>query len=174
MLPKKMEEALNKQINAEMYSAYLYLSMAAWLQGENLPGMASWIQAQAEEEVVHAMKIYNYIGDRGGRVQLTAIEGPETEWETPLAIFEGAYEHEQLVTGLINGLVAVAREERDNATEFFLQWFVNEQVEEEATADQIVQDLRRMEGHKQGTFMIDRELGQRRPTSAALADGAQE
>ena len=156
-----MEEALNGQVNAEMYSAYLYLSMESYFKSLNLNGFASWMRVQTQEEMIHAMKIYDFINGRGGRVILKAIEGPPIEWDSPLAVFEAVYVHEQKVTGLINELVNLAIKEKDHATNTFLQWFVNEQVEEESSADEVVQQLKMMENAPGGMFMLDRELGQR-------------
>ena len=161
MISKKMEEALNKQVNAELYSAYLYLSMESYFKSLNLNGFANWMRVQTQEEVAHAMKIYDFVNERGGRIILKAIEGPETEWDSPLAVFEAVYVHEQKVTGLINDLVDLAIKEKDHATNTFLQWFVNEQVEEESSADEVVQQLKMMENAPGGMFMLDRELGQR-------------
>ena len=167
MVSKKMEEALNEQVNAEMYSAYLYLSMEAYFKSLNLSGFANWMRVQTQEEVAHAMKIYGFIDERGGRITLKAIDEPRTKWDSPPAVFKAVYEHEQKVTGLINDLVDLAIEEKDHATNTFLQWFVNEQVEEEASADQVVQQLKMMEKAPGGMFMLDRELGQRVFTSPA-------
>ena len=161
MISKKVQEALNAQINAEMYSAYLYLAMSAWFEAETLPGMAAWMQAQAQEEMIHATKLYNYVHEARGRVTLAAIEGPPTEWDCPLAVFEAAFAHEQKVTSLIGGLVNLATEEKDHATHMMLQWFVAEQVEEEASADAVVQQLKRIGESPQGLGTLDRELGQR-------------
>jgi ferritin len=162
MISKKMEEALNKQINAEFYSSYLYLSMAADFEVKNLSGFANWMQVQAQEEWGHGMRIYNYIHEQNGTVKLEAIEGPSTEWKSPLDAFEAAYNHEQLVTSRINDLVALANEEKDYATNIFLQWFVSEQVEEEASALAIVEKLKMIGDKPQGLFMLDRELAQRK------------
>ena len=161
MISKKMEEALNSQVNAELYSAYLYLSMESYFKSLNLNGFANWMRVQTQEEVMHAMKIYDFINERGGRVTLKTIDGPPTEWNSPLAVFEAVYTHEQKVTGLINELVDLAIKEKDHATNSFLQWFVSEQVEEESSADEIVQQLKMMEDAPGGMFMLDRELGQR-------------
>jgi len=161
MISKKMEEALNGQVNAELYSAYLYLSMESYFKSLNLNGFANWMRVQTQEEVAHAMKIYDFINERGGRVTLKPIEGPQTEWDSPLAVFEAVYVHEQKVTGLINDLVDLAIKEKDHATNTFLQWFVSEQVEEESSADEVVQQLKMMENAPGGMFMLDRELGQR-------------
>ena len=161
MINKKMEEALNEQVNAELYSAYLYLSMESYFKSLNLNGFANWMRVQTQEEMIHAMKIYDFINGRGGRVILKAIEGPPIEWDSPLAVFEAVYAHEQKVTGLINELVNLAIKEKDHATSTFLQWFVNEQVEEESSADEVVKQLKMMESAPGGMFMLDRELGQR-------------
>ena len=134
MVNEKMEAALNAQLNAEVYSGYLYLSMAAYFEDIDLAGFANWMRVQAEEELEHGMKFYDYIIRRGASVTLEAIEKPQTEWESPLAVFEHVLSHEQMVTGLINDLVDLAIEERDHATNNFLQWFVEEQVEEEENA----------------------------------------
>ncbi|MHC4426024.1 MAG: ferritin [Planctomycetota bacterium] len=161
MISKKMQEALNGQVNAELYSAYLYLSMESYFKSLNLNGFANWMRVQTQEEVVHAMKIYDFINERNGRVILKTVEGPPTKWDSPLAVFEAVYTHEQKVTGLINDLLDLAIEEKDHATNTFLQWFVNEQVEEESSADEMVQQLKMMESAPGGMFMLDRELGQR-------------
>lgn len=161
MLSKRMEEALNKQINAELYSAYLYLSMAAYFDSISLDGFSHWMKLQAKEETEHAYKIYGYVYERGGAVILEAINKPPTKWDSPLAVFEDAYKHEQKVSEMINNLVAMAREEKDYATENFLQWFVEEQVEEEANADEVVQKLKMVKDSRNGLFMMDGKLGQR-------------
>ena len=171
MLNEKMEKALNDQLNAEMYSSYLYLSMAAYFQSINLSGFSTWMRVQTQEEMVHAMKFYDFINERGGRVALGQIEGPPTEWESPLDAFEAALEHEQKVTGLINTLMDLALEGRDHATQIFLQWFVTEQVEEEDSANEVIQKIKLMGDAQGGLFMIDRELGQR--TFTPPADGGE-
>ena len=162
MLSKQMEESLNKQINAELYSAYLYLSMAACFDSISLDGFSHWMKLQAKEETEHAYKIYGYVYERGGSVILEAINKPPTKWDSPLAVFEDAYKHEQKVSEMINNLVAMAREEKDYATENFLQWFVEEQVEEEANADEVVQKLKMVKDSRNGLFMMDGKLGQRK------------
>jgi ferritin len=161
MISKNMEKAINEQINAEMYSAYLYLSMESYFRSLDLSGFANWMRVQVQEELVHAMKMYDFVDARGGRIILKSIEAPQTEWKSPLAVFEAVYEHEQKVTGLINDLVNLAVKEKDHATNAFLQWFVNEQVEEEASADKIVQQMRMIGDAPGGLFMLDHELGQR-------------
>jgi ferritin len=161
MLSEKMQDALNAQLNAELYSAYLYVSMAAYFESVNLPGFANWMRVQAQEEVTHAQKFYTYVNERGSRVILRSIDGPPAEWDSPLAVFEEAYAHEQKVTGLINDLVNLAVSEGDHATNIFLQWFVTEQVEEEASADEVVQKLKLVGDVAGGLYMLDREMGQR-------------
>lgn len=161
MLREKMEKALNEQLNAEMYSAYLYLSMSAHFKGVNLNGFANWMMVQAQEEMEHAMKFYNFIQERGGTITLKSIDGPPTSWDTPLTVFEAVLEHEQKVTGLINDLVDLSIAEKDHASNIFLQWFVTEQVEEEDNADDAIKQIKMVENDKSGLFMLDRELGQR-------------
>jgi len=169
MLKERIEKALNDQVNAEVFSAYLYLSMSASFSEMNFSGFAQWMKVQASEEMVHAMKIYDFIIERGGRVTLTQIDSPETVWESPLAAFEAAYKHEQYVTGRINDLVDIAIEEKDHASNIFLQWFVTEQVEEEASADEIVQKLKLVGTQGNAVFMLDRELGARAFTLPAAS-----
>lgn len=161
MLSITMEQELNKQLNAELYSAYLYLSMAAWFYAQNLNGFANWMMVQNQEETMHAMKFYNFINERGGRVRLDTIARPEAEWASPLDVFEATLRHEQKVTGLINHLVDVAMAERDHASNAFLQWFITEQVEEEASAETIIQNLKLAGDNPQALLMLDRELGTR-------------
>jgi len=161
MLSKKMEKALNEQINAELYSAYLYLSMASWIEGEGLDGFANWFKVQFQEETAHAMRLYDYVYERGGRVRMGPIEGPKNEWKSAEHAFDETLKHEQKVTGLINGLVKLAREEDDYATENMLQWFVAEQVEEEDTADKLLQRVKLVGDKGHGLYMMDRELAAR-------------
>ena len=161
MLSAKMQEALNKQINAELYSSYLYLSMSAHFESASLKGFAHWLRVQAGEERGHAEKFLDHINDRGGRVTLLAVQAPPAEWASPLAAFEEVYRHEQKVTGLINDLVNMAVAERDHASNEFLQWFVKEQVEEEAQSLQIVQALRRVGESAGGLLVLGHHLGKR-------------
>lgn len=156
-----VEKELNKQINREYYSAYLYLSMSAQLAEMNLDGFANWTRIQYQEEITHALKIYDYLLERGGRVELEAIDKPQIEWESPLEIFEDVYKHEQYITQSINNLVNISMEERDHATTNMLQWFVDEQVEEEANASQILGKLELIGEKTSGLFMLDRELQSR-------------
>ena len=169
MLKEKIQKALNQQVNAELYSSYLYLAMASYFESINLKGFANWMRVQTQEELVHSMKFYDFINERGGKTLLSAIEGPPTEWPSPQAVFEHAYEHEQKVTGLINNLVDLSTAEQDHATSNFLQWFVAEQVEEEASADEVVQKIKLMGDASGGLFMLDRELAQRVFTPPATA-----
>lgn len=161
MSNKVLEKALNEQLNAEMYSAYLYLSMSAYFSDIGLDGFANWMRVQAKEEQFHAMKFYDYINERGGRVLLSAIKAPKTEWDSPLACIEAVLEHEKHVTYLINNLVDLAIQEKDHATNIFLQWFVTEQVEEEDNVNAVLNKLRLLEGAGNGMFILDKELSTR-------------
>ena len=162
MISKKIEQALNDQINSELYSSYLYLAMAAYFDSENWRGFASWMKVQSQEELVHAMKIYGFVNERGGRVTLKAIDVPPAAWKSPMAAFQAAYKHEQLVTSRINNLVELATKEKDNATNVFLNWFVSEQVEEEASVDVVVKNLEMAKDMVCAIAMIDQQLGQRK------------
>lgn len=161
MIDGKMQEALNRHANAEFYSSYLYLSMSAYFRSINLPGFAHWMRVQAREELAHALKFYDHVIERGGRANLQLVEAPPAQWDSPLAVFEDAYRHEQKVTGLISQLVDEAVQTRDHATSNFLQWFVSEQVEEEASADAIVQRLKLVGNAPGGLLIVDNELAQR-------------
>ncbi len=173
MISDNMVKAINEQINAEMYSAYLYLSMEAYFKDLGMDGAAHWMECQAQEEITHAMKFYYYLNERGARVKLSAIDGPETEWKSPLAVFENALAHEQKVTSLINDLVTLANEEKDYATASFLNWYVDEQVEEEAHADEIRSKLKLAEGAQGALFMIDKELAARIFVNTAFGPSAE-
>jgi len=178
MLSDNMQEALNDQLNWEIYSSYLYLSMQAYFQSKSLTGFANWMQVQTQEELTHAMKFYGFISERqeelthamkfygfiserGGRVNLKSIEAPPGDWESPLAVFEAGYQHEQLVTGRINKLVDLSLAESDHATNTFLQWFVSEQVEEEDNASTVIERIKLVGEAPGGLFLLDQELGQR-------------
>ncbi|MCL2340380.1 MAG: ferritin [Proteobacteria bacterium] len=161
MLKKKILKALNDHINAEMYSSYFYLAMEAYFQSISLKGCAAWMRVQVQEELMHAMRFYDFVNERGGKVTLDAIAKPETAWTSPLAVFEAVLKHEGHVTGLINDLVDLAINEKDHATNNFLQWFVSEQVEEEASAAEIVEKLKLIKNDTSGLFMMDAELGKR-------------
>jgi ferritin len=170
MISKKMEGAINDQIAAEFYSAHIYLAMAAYLESIDLPGFAQWMRIQFQEEDFHAHKMFDYVIERDGRAELKGFGAPPKEWNSPLDVFESAYKHEQKVTGLINNLVDIALSEKDHATYIFLQWFVNEQVEEEASAKAIIQQLKLIGDSRSGLFQIDRELAQRVFTPPVAAE----
>lgn len=171
MMDQALMQALNRQINAEIYSAYLYLSMAAHFDAENLTGFSNWMKIQAQEEMMHAMKFYDFINDKGGQVTLTAIDGPDTRWDSPVAAVQALCDHEAHVTGLINDLMDLAMEKRDHATQIFLQWFVTEQVEEEASGADLLDKVKRVSGHPQGLYMLDKELSTRTFTPPQSASG---
>ncbi|MCD4713889.1 MAG: ferritin [Clostridiales bacterium] len=161
MINPRLEEAINKQINAELYSAYLYLSMAAYFEDANLPGFANWMRVQFEEEQFHGMRFLNYLVERGGRVKLEAIEKPRFEWNSVLEVFEETLEHEKHVTALINNIADIAEEEKDRATRNLLIWFIDEQVEEEGAAEKIINELKMIGGEGHGMLMLDREFAAR-------------
>jgi len=162
LLGKAIEDAMNEQIKNELFSAYQYLSMAAYCESENLPGFSQWMRAQAREETEHAMRIYDFILDRNGGVVLQAIDGPVVEFGSPLDVFERALEHEKKVTAMIHDLYGLAVRESDYASQTFLQWFVTEQVEEEKNAGDVVETLKMVGDKSEALFLLDRELGQRR------------
>ncbi len=163
MLKEKVLKALNDQINAEQYSALMYLSMSAWLEDKGLPGFANWMYIQYQEELTHANKIFKFVVERDGKVELKAIKQMPVDFSSILEVVEKTLEHEQHVTELINNIVDVANDERDHATQSFMQWFVDEQVEEESNVSEILDSLRLIEGEAKGNglFMLDRELRQR-------------
>jgi len=161
MLSERMEKALNEQLNAELYSAYLYLSMASYFDHVALKGLSRWMHVQALEELTHAMKFYNFLIDCGGRAIMQRLEAPAVDWESPLRVFEDVYRHEQIVTGSIHELVNLAMEEKDHAANNFLQWFVGEQVEEESSANGVLQRLKLIGNDRSGLFLLDQEMGQR-------------
>lgn len=161
MIEKTIEKALNEQINEEFASAYLYLAMAAYFAAEGWDGMAGWMRVQAQEEVGHAMRIFDHVVERAGRVKLRALPEPEANWALPLAAFQAAYKHEQHITARIHRLVELAQNEKDHAAGAMLQWFVTEQVEEEDQALKVVQLLERMGDDGRGLVIADRELGRR-------------
>ncbi|AEH24378.1 ferritin [Pyrococcus yayanosii] len=168
MLSERMLKALNEQINKELFSAYFYLGIAAYFKDKGLEGFAKWMEAQAEEELGHAMRIYDYVFNRGGKVELYEIEKPKQDFESPLKAFEAVYLHEVGVTQSIFKLVELAQEENDHATYNFLQWFVEEQVEEEASTKAILDKLKIIGDNPQALFMLDRELGQRQAKLGTL------
>lgn len=166
MQSKKVESALNKQINEELFSAYVYLQMAAKADQLGLPGFANWFKMQYGEELAHADRFFNYVLERDGVVELDAIGRPELGDETALSLFEKSLAHEQHITKLIFELKDLARAESDHATDVFLEWFVNEQVEEEASTRAVIDQLKMVDGNPNGLFMIDRELAARQPEPA--------
>jgi len=163
MLAPELQDAMNAQIAAELYSSHLYLAMSAYCEAENLPGFAHWFRLQAEEERAHALRFFEHIVDRGGRVKLGAIDAPPHGFASPLEAFERTLAHEREVTALIDGLYRMAVERGDYASQVFLQWFVEEQVEEEKQTGDVVQALSTLGGDPASTLMLDRELGARRP-----------
>lgn len=160
-LSKKMEAAINEQINAEFYSSYLYMSMAVYFEQMNLKGFANWMHVQAHEEWGHGKKLLDYVLERGGNVALKAIAKPPSSWKSPIAVFQDSLKHEQKVTGLINKLYNMARSEKDNATEVFLHWFVTEQVEEEASVTEVLEKLKMAGDKGHALLIVDRTLAQR-------------
>lgn len=160
MLKKKIQDELNKQMVREIYSAYLYLSMAGYFDFLNLKGFSNWMKVQAQEEMVHAMKFYDYIAQKG-RVTLGAIDAPPDEWKSPVDVFDNVLKHERKVTAFINKLVDIAIAEKDHATNNFLQWYVNEQVEEEASAEEVLQKVRLAGKENSTLFMMDADLARR-------------
>jgi ferritin len=161
MISQKIVDALNSQLNKEIFSSYLYLSMSAYFEGKNLSGMSQWMKMQSQEEYEHAMKFYDFILKTGGVIKLEAIDAPQTDWDSPLNIFEDSLDHEKFISKSIYELMDLAIEEKDHPTKSFLQWFVDEQVEEEDTVQQIVENFKMIGASKGGLFMLDRELGSR-------------
>jgi ferritin len=182
MISEKMSQALNEQVNREMYSAYLYMSMSAHCNQVGLKGFANWFMVQYHEEMLHAMKIYEYIQRQGNEVKLAAIKAPPTSFESPLDMFNQTLEHEQFITRSINDLMELAIAEKDHASQIFLEWYVTEQVEEEENDNDIIAQLKWIKDNPQGLMMLDRELAARMTTvptdfskgveSAATAAGA--
>ena len=158
MLSKKMLDGLNDQINMEMQAYYTYLSMSAYFEDKALKGFAGWMFHHSQEEMVHAMKIYDFVNSRRGRVKLSTLAAPPQDWKTPLEAIESAMQHEQKVTAAIHNLVKLAREEGDYASDSFLQWFVDEQVEEESVVDELIQKLTLIGDFSPGMYLLDREL----------------
>ena len=161
MLSDTILNRLNDQLNKESYSAYLYYSMSAYFETVNLKGFAHWMLIQAQEEITHTQRLFMYINDKSARVKLGAVDEPPHEWDSPLACLENAYEHECMISQRINDCVTLALGENDHATNAMLQWFVNEQVEEEANADDLVQKLKLIGDNSSGLFLIDAELSKR-------------
>lgn len=171
MISDKMFESLNEQLNKEMYSAYLYMAMSASCTSRGLKGFANWFMVQYQEEMAHAMKFYDYIHNQGNRVKLMAIDQPQIDFESPLAMFEKTLSHEQFVTGLIHGLVDLAGEENDSTTRDFLQWFVKEQIEEEETAGGILDRVKSADVSGEALMELDKELASRVFHPSAPAEG---
>ncbi len=167
MIDEKMQRALNEQIGREFYSSYLYVSISAHFQAEGLSGFSSWFRIQAQEELAHTMRVFDFIGDRAGRVELYPVAAPPAKWGSPTTVFEAVLEHEQEIAERINALVELSFELRDHASRSFLQWFVDEQVEEEGSVQDILAKLRLVGDDGQGLFMIDQELGKRVYTAPA-------
>lgn len=161
MINEKMEKAFNDQINKELYSEYLYLSMKAYFERLNLKGFVNWFNVQVQEEHAHAMGMFDYVHERGGEVELGAIEKPETKWESPLACFEQVLSHEEFVTSRINALMDVADEVKDRAALSFLNWYLKEQVEEEASVGDVLATLRLIGDDKKALLMLDKDLAAR-------------
>jgi ferritin len=169
MFKEKVQNAMNDQIQHEIESAYIYLSMAAYFDAENLPGFAQWMKMQYEEEMAHAFRFYDYINDRGGRVKLQPVNQPPIEFDSPLAAFQAALEHEQKITADIDRLYAMALDEKDYPSQTFLQWFIDEQVEEEQHVGEVVENIKMVGDNTHAILMLDRELGQRQPPAEAEA-----
>jgi ferritin len=161
MFSNKVQKAMNTQIKYELESAYIYLSMAAYFESITLPGMAQWMKIQTQEEIIHAMKFYDFIHERGGKVALHALDQPPVEFESPLGVYEKALAHEKKITGNINDLYALAFEEKDYPSQLLLQWFIDEQVEEERSASDVVEMLKRVGDNSHSLLMLDKDLGQR-------------
>lgn len=172
MLSDTMTKAVNEQIKWELYSGYLYLSMSAWFADKGMPGFTHWMRLQAQEELMHAMKFYDFLIERGGSVELHAVDAPPKSWASPLAVIQETLKHEQSVTARINELMNLAMNERDHATTIFLQWYVTEQVEEEDNVGDVLAKLKLVGDKGEGLFMLDKELGQRVLGASAQAMGA--
>lgn len=169
MIKQEMQDAINKQIVREIYSSNLYLSMSAYFAAKSLHGFANWMRIQAEEEMTHALKFFDYLLDRGGKPVVGEISAPPTEWSSALDAFENAYHHEQLVTGWINELADLSQDIRDHASFSEMQWFITEQIEEEATSSEIVDRLKLVGNDSSGLFYMDNELKARKPAAVKVA-----
>ena len=170
MLSPKIQEAFNKQINAELYSSYLYFSMSAYFEAKSFKGMASWMRIQGQEELGHAMRFYKFITDRNGAIVPKQIDAPPTQWDSPLHVFQDALAHECKITAMINDEMTLSFSEKDHAAHTFLEWLINEQVEEESVALSIVDKLKLVGDNGVALFLIDNELGQRTAAAAAAAN----
>ncbi|MFA6098101.1 MAG: ferritin [Patescibacteria group bacterium] len=162
MINKKVEKAINGQIQAELYSSYLYLAMSAYCTSLNFKGFAKWLKVQAGEEIKHAMKFYDFLHDRSGQVELLALQKPPVNFTSPTKVFQQAYGHEKKITGMINGLYELAKQEKDYAFEEFLHWFLDEQVEEEAQTYEVASVLEKIGEKGSGIWMLDHQLGERK------------
>jgi len=163
MIKQSVQDALNEQIKNELYSAYVYLSVSAYCDANGLPGFARWMRMQSQEEVGHAMKFFDFVNDRGGRVILKGVDQPPSEFGSPLDIAEKTLEHERKVTGMIERLYELAAQENDHATQAMLQWFLTEQVEEEKNASILIDQLKMAGDNRSALLMLDMELGKRQP-----------
>lgn len=173
MITESLAAALNKQVENELYSAHIYLAMSSWFDSQGLPGCASWMRMQYQEEVIHGLKIFDYVNDAGGTAVVPALDAPPREWSTPIDAFSQAYEHEQKVTGMINDLYDLAGSERDHAASVMLQWFITEQVEEESTVSLIVDQLKLIGDDRAALLVLDQQLGARvAPAPAGAAPAA--
>ncbi|MEW6402805.1 MAG: ferritin [Chloroflexota bacterium] len=162
MISKSLQDAINDQINKELFSSYLYLSMAAYFEDKNLPGFARWLRTQADEEREHGMKFYDHLIERGGRVELRAIDAPRTDWKSSIEVFQEVAEHEAKVTASINALYELALKEKDYPAQVLLHWFISEQVEEEKNAAEILASLKLIEERGTAVLMLDHRLGKRK------------
>ncbi len=172
MLSPKMQAALNEQIKNELNSAYIYLGMAAYFENQSLPGFAHWMRIQVQEELFHASKFFDFVYERDGEAELFALDQPSVTYDSPLAAFKAAYQHEQFISGTINNLYALAMEEKDYGSRPLLHWFIEEQVEEEASAREIIDQLKLVSDSKMGLYMLDKQLATRvfTPPTAEAAD----
>lgn len=170
MFSQSLQDALNEQVKNEFYSAHVYLAMSSWFDSQSLPGFAKWMRVQYQEELTHGLKIFDFINDRDGRALVSGFDTPPAEWKSPLNVFENSYAHEQKVTAMINNLYALAVKENDYPTIVLLQWFINEQVEEEKNAKLIVDQLRMAGDNPTALLLLDREMGARSPEVAGGAD----
>jgi ferritin len=161
MIGKKLNDAMNEQIKNELESYYIYLSMAAWLHSKALDGIGHWMRVQAHEEMLHAMKFFNHLIDRGGKVALKDLKQLKIQWKSPIEVFQDAYEHEKFISKKINDLMSIARQEKEYASEPLLAWFTDEQIEEESNANKITEQLEMVGADKSGLLMLDRELAAR-------------
>ncbi len=161
MLSKKLSKALGEQVNFEIYSSYIYLAMSSYLKSQGLNGFANWMKIQVQEELAHAMKFHDFILERGGLIEFESIPKPNNKWSSTESVFKAAYAHEQIVTGRINDLLDLALNEKDHATHAHLQWFITEQVEEEANVSEVLQQIQLFKDSPNGLYLLDKDLGQR-------------